>query len=452
VRTVTHFPLEGVRCASVSSAMTDCYHDADSSPQRLLVASVSRRVFVAVSPAEREPTGNEHGTDRSHGMSMHWSFLLLATAVLACATEPAFRPPAPIIDSAIPGDGSAEIAFTQPGGSSQVVVQYAVECSGSDKKHTASGPASPITVAGLTNGIVYSCTVTAVSEGRNSVPSSPVLVTPGTALFRLRLILLSPGNGATTAHFDPPFPNATQPGTNHTVTCGATGHSASANGPSSPITVSGVTNGLTYSCNVRRTSPAGTEVSNSLNVIPGTPTRPFAPTVTPGDATATITFSPSSDNGSPITGYTATCSATGQPSRTADGSSSPITVTGLTNGVTYSCDVYASNAVGPGQHTASLPVTVGVPTAPTSVAATPGSASATFSFAPPVSDGGSAITSYTVACARVGPGADPPNASGPSSPITMTGMIGNLPHECRLWATNQNGNGLWAFISVTPLP
>ena len=73
-------------------------------------------------------------------------------------------------------------------------------------------------------------------------------------------------------------------------------------------------------------------------------TVPDAPDLTsaqPGNGRATLYFSANGDGGSAITGYTASCGAYQKT-----GASSPITVTGLTNGTQYSCSVVASNAVG----------------------------------------------------------------------------------------------------------
>ena len=59
-------------------------------------------------------------------------------------------------------------------------------------------------------------------------------------------------------------------------------------------------------------------------------------------AVAMCFSAPASHGGAPIETYTVTCGA-----QSATGPASPITVTGLTNGVTISCTVTASNALAP---------------------------------------------------------------------------------------------------------
>jgi hypothetical protein len=91
-------------------------------------------------------------------------------------------------------------------------------------------------------------------------------------------------------------------------------------------------------------------------------TAPGAPTIgaaTPGDTQASIAFTaPASDGGSPITGYTATCNPNGF---TGTGAASPIVVTGLTNGVAYSCSVTATNAIDTGPASGTVSVTPAAP-------------------------------------------------------------------------------------------
>ena len=75
--------------------------------------------------------------------------------------------------------------------------------------------------------------------------------------------------------------------------------------------------------------------------IPGAPTSVVA---TAGNASASVAFTvPASNGGSAITGYTVTSSP---GSFTATGATSPVNVTGLTPGTTYTFTVVATNAVG----------------------------------------------------------------------------------------------------------
>jgi hypothetical protein len=82
-------------------------------------------------------------------------------------------------------------------------------------------------------------------------------------------------------------------------------------------------------------------------VWPSVPGAPTSVSATAGNASATVTFTAPSYTGYPagITGYKATSTP---GSFTATGSSSPLTVTGLTNGTSYTLAVQALNAAGYG--------------------------------------------------------------------------------------------------------
>ena len=88
-----------------------------------------------------------------------------------------------------------------------------------------------------------------------------------------------------------------------------------------------------------------------------------------------------------------------------------------------------------------------LPGAPTGVTAVAGNGSATVSFSAPSSNGGSAISSYTVTSAPGGL-----TATGASSPLTVNGLTNGVAYTFRVTATNATGTGTAsaASNSVTP--
>ena len=124
-----------------------------------------------------------------------------------------------------------------------------------------------------------------------------------------------------------------------------------ATGASSPLTVTGLTNGNAYSCSVVAANSAGSSAASAaVTAIPAAPTAPGAPTITRtdyGDGEIYLYVTVSDDGGSAVTDYTATCTD-GTTTYTGTSTDSPITISGLTNQTAYTCTVTASNAIGTG--------------------------------------------------------------------------------------------------------
>ncbi len=259
------------------------------------------------------------------------------------------------------------------------------------------------------------------------------------------------GNLQATVTFTAPASNGGSPITSYTVTS-TSGQTAI--GTSSPITVTGLTNGMAYTFTVTATNVAGQgQPSAPSNLVtPATVTVPGSPaivSVTPGTAQATVSFTLPSNGGSPITSYTATSNP---GSIKSSGAGSPILVRGLTNGEPYTFTVTATNAIGTSLPSVpSNPVTPAqLPGEPTGVKATAGNQQATVSFTAPTSNGGSVITSYTVTSSPGGY-----TASGTSSPITVPSspdLTNGTAYTFTVTATNAIGTGRPSAASnrVTP--
>jgi Domain of unknown function (DUF4082)/Fibronectin type III domain/Mo-co oxidoreductase dimerisation domain len=124
--------------------------------------------------------------------------------------------------------------------------------------------------------------------------------------------------------------------------------------PATSTTIPGLTNGTAYTFTVQASNPAGagTTSSPSNAVTPTGGTAPTAPqNVTASGATSRALVSwtaPTSNGGSPITGYTITpyIGSTAQATTAAAASATSATVTGLTNGTAYTFTVKATNSIG----------------------------------------------------------------------------------------------------------
>lgn len=441
---------------------------------------------------------------------------------------------APTIGTATAGDGQVSIAFTAPvnnGGSA--ITGYTVTSNPGNITAGGNGfTTSPIVVTGLTNGTAYTFTVKAT----NGVGDSVVSVASNSATPK--------GNQTITF----PNPSAQNFGTAPDLSSTASATSALAVSFTSSTTgVCTITSGgtLTFvtagSCTIDAVQAgntawnAATTVTQTFTVNAIVPDAPTIGTATVGDTEATVTFTaPASTGGAAIiaSGYTVTANPGGA---TGTGSSSPITVTGLTNGVAYTFTVTATNSAGTGAASAasnsiipaspqtitfanpgtrnfgtsptltasssagggyvvtftssttsvctitsggvltfittgtctvnadqagdlsflaapqvsqSFSVSPVVPGAPTIGTAIAGDTQASVAFVAPVNIGGSAITGYTV---TVNP-ADVVPVHGGSSPIVVTGLTNGQAYTFTVTADNVAGTGSAsaASNSITP--
>jgi hypothetical protein len=232
------------------------------------------------------------------------------------------------------------------------------------------------------------------------------------------------------------------------------------------VLVSQLSNGTLYqfnvfALNVRGESLAASATATPNATVPGPPTRVIA---THGDRQVTLTWNPPlDDGGSTITDYKIVAFAVGSGTTATyyvptlgDPTFSRATITGLTNGVTYTFDVSAGNKTGPGGATAygtagtSNPVTPAtVPGAPAGVTAVGRHQSVVLNWTAP-DTGGDPITSYRVTVSPFITGS-PFSVPGSDTSYTVNGLTNGTTYSFTVQAVNTVGAGA-ASPPVTATP
>jgi hypothetical protein len=358
-------------------------------------------------------------------------------------------PGAPTNVTATAGNAHAKVSFSEPASNgASAITGYTVTTNppaGTDIN--AGSTLLAHTITGLTNGTAYIFSVQAsntVGTGPASSPSNSV--TPSDAPGAPTNVTATAGNAQAIVSFLAPSSNGGSAITGYTVTSNPpAGTDINAGSTASTHTINGLINSTVYTFSVQATNTAGTgpasSPSNSVTPldVPGTPTNV---TTTAGNAKAKVSFSaPASNGGSAITGYTVTSNP---PAGTDVNDGSTLlahTITGLTIGTAYTFSVQATNAAGTGFATSPsnsvTPFTV--PGVPTNVTATAGNAQAKVSFSAPASNGGSAITGYTVT-------SNPPagtdiNAGSTLFAHTITDLTNGNAYTFSVQASNAAGTG-----------
>jgi titin len=363
--------------------------------------------------------------------------------------EAGSAPPAPHQPVITRGSDAASVAISPNGNGGSAITSYGATCTSSNGGTTQSNSngSSPVVVSSLTDGKNYTCTATVTNSfgtSAASVASASFLtaVTPDAP----SLTDVTRGQNSADVSFTA---NGTggDPITGYTATCTSSdgGATESASGGASPLTVSNLTNGNTYTCNVVATNGIGdsSPSADSGSFVAATlPSAPSITTVNRSTNGGSVVFTSNGDGSDPISDYTATCtSSNGGTTRSASGATSPVNVSNLTNGKDYACTVVATNGIGDsaasvasGSFTAAA-----VPAAPTLNSLTRDPNGATVAFTAN-SDGGDSITGFTVTCTSSDGGATE-SASDVASPIEVDSLTNSNTYTCTVLATNSIGDG-----------
>lgn len=273
-------------------------------------------------------------------------------------------------------------------------------------------------------------------------------------------VVATPGSGQASVTWNAPNSAGESAITGYTVISSPGNKTCAVASPfSTPLTcdVTGLTGGMAYSFTVTATNAQGTGpggISSPVTIL----TTPGAPTIgeaVPGDGQVTVAFTaPASDGGSPILSYTVTSNPDGKTCNLSSPFSTPLTcnVTGLTNGTAYTFTVTAANALGLGHPSepSNSATPALVPGAPGIGTVTPGNGQASITVTPPASDGGSAVTSYTISSIPDGLTCV---VSVPATGCTIAGLTNDTTYSFTATATNIIGTGPASAPSngITPL-
>ena len=423
-------------------------------------------------------TGLTNGTTYYYDIAAVNSVGVGATSSQVSAT-PVTVPGAPTIGIALPGNVSALVQFTAPSSNGGSTTTFYTAAS-NPGNHTATSTVSPITVSGLTNGTSYTFTVAAmnaVGQGASSTASNAVVpaVTCPSVISGLETISSSCIFAGTVDGVDGGI--TVNNGATLTISAGQTvvfdiGSStiihgsiviigngqleksylwtvdANHNGYPATLAVYAATSSpgsnyerLSYEvsrtvadCNDNAVSSYGT------NICGAAPAPPTIGTATAGVGSASVAFTPDGATTPPITGYTATSNPGG---KTGTGSGSPITVSGLTGGQSYTFTVTATNASGtsPSSGASNAVTPTGLPGAPTGLSGTPSSGQVALSWTAP-SNGGANITSYKIYQGTSSGGETLLLSTGNSNTTyTSTGLTNGTTYYYEVSAVNSVGEG-----------
>jgi outer membrane protein OmpA-like peptidoglycan-associated protein len=394
----------------------------------------------------------------------------------ATLTVTAAAPQMPTGVSASLSGTSASISFTPGANSSGATYAVVVYANGVLSTITATGTSSPITVTGLTPGVVYSFGVKATNSVGTSATSSltnnarllqKVFVIPnaqtvsaGSSLVSFtRVYQTTAFNSATSV--SPSFGNPDFSAPNCNI---SPAYSSSTAAGSYDITCSGGNGGSLYTFDYSYTNSLLVTANTSMPAAPSN----LAVTSTTSSS-ASVSFTPPTVPVSPaVTTYTVTATPIGggtPVTSTITAPASAATIGGLSSATTYKFQIVANSSGGAsmpataslttsassggGEAPAPLPVTPSAPSAPSQVTAAAssgaGSTSAVVSFVPaPATAAG---TTFTVT-AFVNGVATLLTASGTTSPITIQGLTPGVTYTFKVTASNTGGTSAASAGSV----
>jgi hypothetical protein len=387
------------------------------------------------------------------------AFLLVGSVFLGgdAVAAGASLPGAPRNVAGTPGNQTVALTWRAPSndGGAQITSYRITPYIGSTAQTPINTGTSGLsyTVTGLTNGTAYTFTVAATNSVGTGPDSNPTgALTPASPPDAPTGVTGTPGNRSVALSWTAPASNGGSPITRYRITpyIGSTAQTPVNTGSAATsYTVTGLTNGTTYTFTVAATNSAGTGPDSSPSAVITPATVPGAPSGvagTPGNRSVALSWTaPGSNGGAAITSYRITpyIGGTAQTPVNTGAAATSYTVTGLTNGTAYKFKVAATNSAGTGaDSSASASITPAtVPDAPTAVTGTPGNGSVALTWTAPASNGGSPITTYRITPYVGGTAQAPITTGSTATAYTVTGLINGIAYTFTVAAVNSLGGG-----------
>ena len=286
----------------------------------------------------------------------------------------------------------------------------------------------------------------------NSFASSPAVGPYEVSASAATITGITAGNTSLSVAFTAPAYDGGSAITNYKYSTDGGANWTLANTTSSPIGITGLTNGTSYNVQIKAVNANGDGMATASSV--GAPvassTTPSVPTInsiTSASAQLTINYTPGSDGGSAITGYK--YSTDGGVNFVDIATANPLVITtqstsgtpSLFNGTSYSVQIKAVNANGSGVATVSTTATPsGQAAAPSSVVITPSTTSLSVAFTAG-SNGGSTITNYKYSIDG-GTTFTLCNPAQTTSPIVISNLNFATANSVQILAVNAYGDGI----------
>lgn len=370
------------------------------------------------------------------------------------------------------GDGSASIPFSvlDNGGMPVTRVEFALgDTAAADDSQM--GSSSPAIISGLVNGQAYPVWVRGVNAIGVGAWSGPVSVTPVGPPGAPHSVTATAGDASASVSWLAPMSNGGSPVTSYEVVSTPAGGSCTVPASSLSCTITGLSNGTSYTFSVRAINAVnpGPWSSASAAVTPKAPPReppsaPWLTSATAGNALVSLRWArPDYEGTAAITEYRVYASPGGQVctvrSEYALSIWSSCVARNLVNGRSYDFWVTAVNAVGESEPSGRLSATPrpDAPSAPIWRSLVGGNEQAVASWDPPTSHGGGTMAEYAVFAATAGAKTGErmctvPASAGPPYSCTLTGLKNLTSYLVWIVGSNEAGSGRSDSRSVMPAP